>query len=135
MGTAKIFWWESEVRDSELDSQGIVNNANYFSYLEHVRHRHLRSLGIDVVAWHNQGYDLVLVRTEINFKASLRSGDEFLISSQLSAKSRVRLLFEQQILRKNDRQIIVEAQNIGTCVARPSGKIFIPEQLRTLMNW
>ena len=31
---------EFKVRDYEVDSQGIVNNANYLHYLEHTRHHH-----------------------------------------------------------------------------------------------
>ena len=30
---------ELDVRDYEIDSEGIVNNANYLHYLEHARHR------------------------------------------------------------------------------------------------
>ena len=35
-----------KVRDYEVDSQGIVNNANYLHYLEHTRHEFCESEGI-----------------------------------------------------------------------------------------
>ena len=39
MNTDKyIFMLEIGVRDYELDSEGIVNNAIYLHYLEHTRH-------------------------------------------------------------------------------------------------
>ena len=33
-----IFTYRIEVRDYEIDAEGIVNNANYLHYLEHTRH-------------------------------------------------------------------------------------------------
>ncbi|QGO66637.1 hypothetical protein Psal073_01594 [Piscirickettsia salmonis] len=38
--TVSLFIWQSEVKDSELDAQAIVNNAVYFTYLEHTRHKY-----------------------------------------------------------------------------------------------
>ena len=36
--TKYVYEREMEVRDYELDAEGIVNNANYLHYLEHTRH-------------------------------------------------------------------------------------------------
>ena len=33
-----IFEYIIDVRDYEIDAEGIVNNANYLHYLEHTRH-------------------------------------------------------------------------------------------------
>ena len=41
-----IFTLEIAVRDYELDSEGIVNNANYLHYLEHTRHAFVKREGI-----------------------------------------------------------------------------------------
>ena len=38
-----IFSLEIPVRDYELDSEGIVNNANYLHYLEHTRHAFIKN--------------------------------------------------------------------------------------------
>ena len=82
----KSYSLKSEVRDSELDLQGIVNNGNYFVYMEHTRHKHLKSLGLDFKELHDQGYDLVLSEMQMKFKASLTSGDVFITSSQMEKK-------------------------------------------------
>lgn len=40
-----IFEMPMKVRDYEVDSQGIVNNANYLHYLEHTRHEFCEARG------------------------------------------------------------------------------------------
>lgn len=40
-----IYTLEIAVRDYEVDSEGIVNNANYLHYLEMTRHEFCRGLG------------------------------------------------------------------------------------------
>ena len=67
------------VRDYECDLQGIVNNATYLNYLEHTRHEFLKSAGVDFALMHQKGINLVVVRSEIDYKFSLASGDKFFI--------------------------------------------------------
>ena len=56
------FSFEMAVRDYECDLQGIVNNAVYQNYLEHVRHEYLKSIGIDFKSYAERGINLVVVR-------------------------------------------------------------------------
>ena len=42
-----VFVLDMEVRDYECDLQGVVNNSVYQNYLEHTRHKYLKSTGID----------------------------------------------------------------------------------------
>ncbi len=69
------FSLEMAVRDYECDLQGVVNNAVYQNYLEHARHEYLKSIGIDFAALAAQKINLVVVRVEIDYKASLTSGE------------------------------------------------------------
>jgi len=128
------FVYENEVRDSELDFQGIVNNANYFVYMEHARHKHLQSLGIDFVKMHEQGFDLVLVRTEIDFKAPLKSGDEFIVTSKLEGQGRIRFVFLQEVVRKSDKRIMATAKNIGTCILVATGRPVVSKELKSILR-
>ena len=43
-----IFCLDMEVRDYEIDYQGIVNNANYLHYLEHTRHEFCKMAGLNI---------------------------------------------------------------------------------------
>ena len=125
--TSNIFEHHDEVRDSELDLQGIVNNSNYFVYMEHARHKHLKSLGLDFKKLHDDGYDLVLSEVQMKFKAPLKSQDRFIITSIIQPKGNVRVLVTQTIIRESDNKIMTEANFIITCINNQTGKIYIPE--------
>lgn len=126
MDNNHIFVWQSEVRDYELDLQGIVNNANYFHYFEHARHQHLLKLGIDIQELHRVGFDMVLIKTETTFHQSLTSGDTFIVNSHFSQVSRLRFKFSHEIYKLADNSLIARSENILTCVAISTKKPCIP---------
>ena len=105
-----------EVRDYECDMQGIVNNSVYQNYLEHARHKMLKSLNIDFASLTKKGINLVVIRIEIDYKFPLRSGNEFVILSQISRQSRLKVRFDQSILRLNDRKVIINAKVTGVAL-------------------
>lgn len=104
------FQLEMQVRDYECDIQGIVNNAVYQNYLEHCRHQFLLSAGLSFARLHDEGYDAVVIRAELDYKVPLRPGDRFLVRLKIVRKGRLRLIFKQQILRKADDQLVADAK-------------------------
>lgn len=64
-----------KVRDYEVDSQGIVNNANYQHYLEHTRHMFCEQAGVSFRDMHAAGIDPVVRRIEIDYLRPLGLGD------------------------------------------------------------
>ena len=119
---------ELEVRDYECDLQGVVNNAVYQNYLEHARHQYLKSIGIDFAAVTAQGINLVVTRVEIDYKASLKSGDRFVVVVRLERVSPVRVGFRQDIYRLPDRKIMVKALVTGTALTA-GGRPQLPQPL------
>jgi len=132
MNIEETYSWEGEVRDSETDLQGIVNNSNYFIYMAHTRHKHLKALGIDFAGVSRQGYNLVLVHTDTAFKDSLKSGDWFTVTSKVETKGRIRVVFFQQVLRKSDNKVVADAVNTATCIHVESGRPKFPEEIKRL---
>lgn len=122
-----------EVRDYECDLAGGVNNAVYANYLEHARHRYIKSIGIDFAEYAKQGIGLVVTRLEIDFKFSLVSGDEFTVATTLDRVSRLRVLFTQTIRRKSDQKLIVEAKVVGTAVAE-NGRPRLPAEIERILD-
>ncbi|MDR0941029.1 MAG: acyl-CoA thioesterase [Bacteroidales bacterium] len=116
---------EFKVRDYELDLQGIVNNSVYQNYLEHARHEYLLTQDIDFAALHNEGIDLVVARVEIDYKASLKSQDSFVVKLVMRKEGNVRVVIHQWIERLPDHQRMIEAKT--TCVCLKNGRPIRPE--------
>lgn len=127
-----IYVWEDEVRDNETDLQGIVNNSNYFVYMAHTRHKHLKMLGVDFAEVAQRGYNLVLVHTDISFKDSLRSGDLFSVTSKIETRGKVRVAFLQKVIRRSDQKVVAEAINTATCIHVQTGRPRFPEEIKKL---
>jgi len=121
-----VFSVEFKVRDYECDIQGIVNNGVYFNYLEHARHEFLLEKGIDFAALAREKINLVVVRSELDYKASLTSGDKFIVTVAFEEVSRVRFGFRQQVVRLSDNKVVLEGLIIGTAV-NERGRPSIPE--------
>ncbi len=121
-----------EVRDYELDLQGIVNNAVYQNYLEHARHKFLKQKGLDFNQLHLDGYDAVVIRSEVDYKKSLKSGDQFVVNTFISREGRLKIVFHQEIIR-NDGQLIVQAKIFAACIFnnKPIEPLIILEKLLT----
>ena len=112
-----VFETEMAVRDYECDLQGIVNNAVYQNYLEHARHLFLHEIGLDFGQLHDEGIDAVATRIEIDYKLPLRPGDEFIVRVGLRRQGRLRIVFEQEIVRKSDGRRVLDAQ-VATVLTR-----------------
>lgn len=91
-----IFEMPLKVRDYEVDSQGIVNNANYLHYLEHTRHEFCEARGFTFREMQAQGIDPVVNRIEIDYHTPLRLGET--MTSKLWIERRgARFIFHQDI--------------------------------------
>lgn len=124
---SKPFQITLKVRDYELDMQGIVNNGVYFSYLEHARHEFLLARGIDFAELTEQGIHLVVIRSEIDYKSSLKSGDAFVVQVTTERISKVKFGFRQRVLRLADEKICVEALVIGTALNKRGRPFLSPD--------
>ena len=98
----------------------------YLNYLEHARHAFLKSVGLDFAAITAEGIHLVVVRTEIDYRRSLKSGDTFDVTVSPERISRVRFGFRQNVVRHADGQVCVQALVIATAL-NPQGRPFVPD--------
>ena len=117
-----------EVRDYECDLQGIVNNSVYQNYLEHTRHKYLKSIGLDFSELSMKGINLLVKRVEIDYQFPLRSGDKFISMLRMERISPLRFGFVQRIYRQPDQKLIIKALVIGTAVNK-NGRPELPEEL------
>lgn len=123
-----VFKHEMEVRDYECDLQGVVNNSVYQNYLEHTRHKYLKSIGLDFNELSKKGINLMVKRVEIDYQFPLRSGDNFISALRMERISPLRFGFVQRIYRQPDNKLIIKALVIGTSVNK-IGRPELPNEL------
>ncbi len=119
---------ELDVRDYECDMQGVVNNSVYQNYLEHTRHKYLKSIGLDFAVLTEKQINLMVTRVEIDYKAPLRSGESFISGLRMIRISALRFGFEQFIYRKSDQKLMIKALVTGTSV-NGKGRPELPQEL------
>lgn len=124
---------EMKVRDYELDMQGIVNNGVYFNYLEHARHEFLLEKKVDFAALTEQGIHLVVIRSELDYKASLKSGDRFVVEVNVERLSKVKFGFRQRVIRLSDEKVCVEGLVTGTAL-NERGRPYLSPDLESLFE-
>jgi len=127
-----MFELEMRVRDYECDLQGVVNNAVYQNYLEHARHAFLLANGIHFAEVTEQGIHLMVVRAELDYKASLRPNDWFVVQVQLVLEGPAKVASLQNIVRK-DGTLVLAAKMIGVTVknGRP---VKLLDELKALVS-
>lgn len=104
-----------KVRDYELDSQGIVNNANYLHYLELTRHDFCESQGMSFSRMHTLGMDPVVRKIEIEYLSPLRAGDS--MESRLTmTRNGAKFLFHQEIFNSATSRPVVKALVTVVCL-------------------
>ena len=103
-----IFTYRIEVRDYEIDAEGIVNNANYLHYLEHTRHEFCNKVGFSFAQMCEKGITPVLSRVEIDYMTPLRSGDGMVSCLNIKRKG-PRFIFYQDVFRESDESPVVKA--------------------------
>jgi len=126
------FRLDFQVRDYECDLQGVVNNAVYQNYLEHCRHEYIKTLGLDFAEITARGLNLVVIKSELEYKRSLRSGDCFWVGLIVEPISRLRYRFRQDIYLQPDDQLVLKAWITGTGV-NAKGRPELPQELRELL--
>ncbi|WP_440054307.1 acyl-CoA thioesterase [Pseudoalteromonas sp. T1lg65] len=122
-----------KVRDYECDIQGIVNNSVYFNYLEHARHEFLLDKKVDFAALAEQKINLVVIRSEMDYKDSLRPGDAFYVEVELRRASRIKFAFHQKIIRARDEKLMLDAIVTGTSV-NEKGRPYLPPEITHLFD-
>lgn len=130
--TMAAFALEMKVRDYECDMQGIVNNAVYQNYLEWARHEFLLSRGLSFADLTARGVIIVVIRAELDYRASLRSGDSFNVSVAVRQVSRLKFVFDQEI-RRADGALMLEAKITATSL-KDGKRPYFPDELQALLD-
>lgn len=94
-----------KVRDYEVDSEGIVNNAVYLHYLEHTRHEFCEQAGFSFRQMHQDGLDPVVTHVDIHYLRSLGLGQTMVCKLALKRRGPV-FEFRQDIFTEAGEPVV-----------------------------
>lgn len=94
-----------KVRDYEVDSEGIVNNAVYLHYLEHTRHEFCEWAGLTFREMHRLRLDPVVSHIDIRYMHSVGLGESIVSKLALSRRGPV-FVFRQDIFNAAGEQVV-----------------------------
>lgn len=115
------FQYELRVRYSEVDSQGIVFNANYLNYLDVAITEYFRYINMPYLEFIQKfQIDFHVVHVSIDYKYPAKFDD--LIQIQLSPEySKAKIFWNFQI--KKDKTLLTSGEIVYVAVNLESGKI------------
>jgi len=120
------------VRWGELDPYNHVNHAVYSSYLEHARVEALAALATGMEALTAAGLQIVVVRSDVRFRAPATAGDELVITTRVGNLGGATMTWHQVIDRQDTR--VVEADITAACIDSSGRPVRIPPDLRTALG-
>lgn len=101
-----------EVRFSDLDALGHVNNVTYFTYFEIARVKYLHTVSGKPVSI--EDIKLVLVEAVCRYRAPALLSDILNVGVRVSHMRRSSFVYEYRIQRSGDDRLIAEGRTIQT---------------------
>jgi acyl-CoA thioester hydrolase len=126
---------EFEVRDNEIDIQGVVNNANYLIYMAHTRHKFLKDqLKIDFAEMAKAKQNLFLINSTIEYKKPLKPNEKFYVTCKILPQGKIRFAFEQEIRLVSNDELVAKSLNIGVCLdGNNRNRPYVPEVINSYL--
>ena len=99
--------WDIWVRSTDMDSDGVVNNARYFEFFEQARLEHMIELGLirrPRLPGDDDGRTFTIAETSCRFRAPLRHRDWVRVRCWLSeGRNRSFILSYEILMREENR--------------------------------
>lgn len=97
---------EFDIRPTELDSFGHVNNARYLEFLEWARAEWGRVRGLSYDKFREEGQIPAVVEAKLRFLAESKLGDRLRIVSTPELKHAARINFHQEIFNQHGKRVL-----------------------------
>ena len=125
---AGVFEHLLRVRYMEVDAQGVVFNAWYLTYFDEAMAAFLEARGLPYAAMLEAGFDVQLVRSEVDWRSGLRWQDDVRVA--VSTARLGRTSFSLDFETRRDGEVTCSARTIYVVVATDgSGKREVPPLL------
>jgi acyl-CoA thioester hydrolase len=116
------------VRYADTDQMGVAYYANYLVWMEVGRTELLRALGWSYRDMEAAGYALPVIEAHIQYHRPARYDDELEIRTSGTLASPVRLIFEYEIVRGDDR--VVTGRTVHASLNIQGRPVRLPERVR-----
>ena len=105
------FKYSWRVRFAEVDSQGVVFNAHYLTYLDTALTEYMRYLGMDVsMDQASKQHDFQLIKAALEFKAPAKFDDELIVSIRTHKIGNSSIVFEANIFKNPNQELLVTGE-------------------------
>ena len=98
-----------EVRFSDIDAMGHVNNAAYLTYLESARIAYwlkvTRRSGL-------RALDMILARVEIDYRSPVAFGERLAVRARVASMKRSSFVMEFEILERRTKRLVAQARKV-----------------------
>lgn len=118
----------------DTDAAGVVYHANYLKYLERARTEYFRLRGLSVTELAAAGFVFPVVRVEMDFRAPAVHDDLLLITTRPEQVNASTFVVRQQVLRKSDDRLLVNALITLACVGPGLKPRRVPSAARHLLE-
>jgi acyl-CoA thioester hydrolase len=108
------FWEAVEVRWSDMDAMGHVNNARYFTYLESARIHFFETLGLNLRGENQQG--VALVSVACNFRRQVRYPNTVQIGTRVTGIGTSSFHLEHVFYLEDGDEIMADAKSVVVTV-------------------
>lgn len=130
-----VFALPVRVYIEDTDAGGVVFHAKYLHYMERARTEWVRHCGVQLRAGLENNISYVVQKLSIHYAVPARLDDELLVTAEPTDMGRVWMNFRQRVVRKDDNQLLAEADVRVACVALDSARPRrLPDNLRGLLE-
>lgn len=99
-----------KIRFSDTDAQGIVFNGNYPIYIDDATTDFFDVIGIPWNAFTRTGHEMVLGRSEIDYRSAGRIGETLVTGARIVRFGSSSVTFELQTWEQASGRIVIEAR-------------------------
>jgi acyl-CoA thioester hydrolase len=125
------------VQPHHTDYAGVVWHGSYIAWMEEARISALRDVGLEYAALVSLGCDLPVIDLSLNYRASVKMGDEVRVRSRLERIEKVRWIWTQNVCALDTEFCYVAGKVVLIPVNRDRQRILrkLPPLLETALQY